>query len=100
VLPEGVLRHKAFRTTYGIVDEHGVAMLAGGEEGVIAVGFGQQGPQLAAELAAQVRAWDQAGRPGAEGLHVDAYPRPAQPPPTPGLIIERQWTRFVLYRVP
>jgi protein-L-isoaspartate(D-aspartate) O-methyltransferase len=99
VLPEGVLRHKTFRTTYGIVGEHGVAMLAGGEEGVVSFGFGEQGAELAAELAAQVRAWDEAGRPGAEGLHVDAYPRPAPPPETAGLIIERQWTRFVLYRV-
>jgi protein-L-isoaspartate(D-aspartate) O-methyltransferase len=99
VLPDGVLRHKSFRTTYGIVGEHGLAMLAGGEEGVTAIGFGQQGDQLAAELAARVVAWDEAGRPGVDGLQVDAYPRPAQPPEDGGLVIDRQWTRFVLYRV-
>jgi protein-L-isoaspartate(D-aspartate) O-methyltransferase len=101
VLPHGVLRSKAFQVTYGILAEHGIAMLTGGGDGLTAVGFGQHGAHLAAELAAAVRAWDAAGRPGTEGLHVDAYPRPAAARTArEQLILERQWTTFAVYRVP
>jgi protein-L-isoaspartate(D-aspartate) O-methyltransferase len=63
-------------------------------------GFGPRGGPLAAELAAQVRAWDQAGQPGLAGLHVDAYPRTPAGAPAPGadaLVVERPATRFAVY---
>jgi len=66
-----------------------------------AAGFGRGAARLAADLAAQVRAWDEAGRPGPAGLHVDAYPRSSPDRPYPlrdELVIERPATRFVVYR--
>ena len=63
-------------------------------------GFGPRAAELAADLAAHVQAWSEAGRPGIAGLHVDAYPRAAadQPqPPGDALIMERPGTRFAVY---
>jgi protein-L-isoaspartate(D-aspartate) O-methyltransferase len=108
------LRGQGTRVTIGILDSGGIAVLtaapvptqtpaAGGTPGQIALGvagFGPHGSALAAELAAHVQAWDQVGQPGAAGLNVDAYPRssPEEPAPVRGaLLIERPWTRFVVY---
>ncbi len=65
------------------------------------LGYGPAGPDLAAGLAAQVQAWDAAGRPGAGDFRISAYPggpgawgppgrRPA------GAVIERPHTTFVV----
>ena len=65
-----------------------------------AAGFGPRAAELAADLAAHIQAWSEAGRPGIAGLHVDAYPRAAadQPePPGDALIMERPGTRFAVY---
>jgi protein-L-isoaspartate(D-aspartate) O-methyltransferase len=100
-LPDPLWHTRSFRVTCGIIGEHGIAvMTASSEQGLTAIGYGQEAVQLAERLAAQVSAWDAAGRPGTEGMHVDAYPRPVQPPETGHTIIERQWTRFAIYRVP
>jgi protein-L-isoaspartate(D-aspartate) O-methyltransferase len=119
--PDSLLAAAASRgpgrhSTVGIADRGGIAVLtadrgAGDEadrpagEGaevlaLRAAGFGPRGRQLAADLAAQVRAWDQAGRPGLAGLHVDAYPRTPAGAPDPAadaLVMERPATRFALY---
>jgi protein-L-isoaspartate(D-aspartate) O-methyltransferase len=63
-------------------------------------GYGPHAAELAAGLVAHVQAWDQAGQPGAGGLHVDAYPRSSGAGPAPahdGLLIERPSMRFVVY---
>jgi protein-L-isoaspartate(D-aspartate) O-methyltransferase len=65
-------------------------------------GFGPDGLELGAALAAHVRAWDAAGQPGAARLHVDAYPRSSVDEPAPSaagdaLLIERSATRFLVY---
>ncbi len=44
--------------------------------------FGPDGPALARHLAAGLRAWQQAGRPGTASLRIDAYPAGS---PVPGL---------------
>jgi len=115
------LRVQGVRTTFGIVDDDGIAVLsaagaqapecrpgpqwpdgpAGAAVTLGAAGFGRGAARLAADLAAQVRAWDEAGRPGPAGLHVDAYPRSSPDRPYPlrdELVIERPATRFVVYR--
>jgi protein-L-isoaspartate(D-aspartate) O-methyltransferase len=99
-LTRAPLGSKGFRATYGIVsDAGGIALLAAAESGLVADGYGPDAASLAAELAAQVRAWDAAGRPGTEGLHVDAYPRDAFPEPvTAEMVLERPSTRFAVYR--
>ena len=115
LLTAAPLRGAGRQGTLGIAERGGLAILtadlwAGAEPGPSAqrvnletavlgtAGFGPRGAPLAADLAAQVRAWDQAGRPGLPGLHVDAYPRSAGPDPAAGaLIIERPGTRFAVY---
>jgi protein-L-isoaspartate(D-aspartate) O-methyltransferase len=87
--------------TIGIVDGTSVAVLAlaatPGE--LIAIGHGPRGAGLAAELVAHVRAWDAAGRPGTQGLRIDAYPKPTPGAPVAGAI-EKTHTRLVLSRAP
>jgi protein-L-isoaspartate(D-aspartate) O-methyltransferase len=74
-----------------------------------AAGFGPRAAGLAADLAAHVQAWHQAGQPDTEGLHVDAYPKADGPADAqtlaaafgPGaMVTDRPGTRFVVYRVP
>jgi len=74
-----------------------------------AAGFGPWAAGLAADLAAHVRAWHQAGQPDTQGLHVDAYPKADAPAGAealaaafgPGaMITDRPGTWFVVYRVP
>jgi len=62
--------------TIGLIEGTGVAELAWAPDGptLIATGHGDRGADLAADLVAQVRAWDAAGRPGTRGLRIDAYP--------------------------
>ena len=38
------------------------------------IGYGPRRDELADDLAGQVRGWDAAGRPGTQGLRIDAYP--------------------------
>jgi protein-L-isoaspartate(D-aspartate) O-methyltransferase len=64
-------------------------------------GFGPHAADLAGALAAHVQAWDRAGQPEVDGLHIDAYPRPARAwagPAHDGLLIERPRMSFVVYR--
>jgi protein-L-isoaspartate(D-aspartate) O-methyltransferase len=111
-LARAPLRGDAMAATAGIVESGGIAVLAAerltpaeaGQPGQIALeaaGFGPHGSELSSALAAHVQAWDQAGQPGADGLHVDAYPRssPDEPvlPAGDALLIERPATRFVVY---
>jgi protein-L-isoaspartate(D-aspartate) O-methyltransferase len=74
-----------------------------------AAGFGPRAAELAADLAAHVRAWHQAGQPDTQGLHVDAYPKADDPADAealaaafgPGaMVTDRPGTWFVVYRVP
>jgi protein-L-isoaspartate(D-aspartate) O-methyltransferase len=107
-LPQAPLRTKRFSTTCGIVSEHGIAVIGstGKDSELTATGFGENAAELATELATAVRAWEAAGRPGTDGLHIDAYPahaypkETALPDPPPGMILDRPGTRFVVYRLP
>jgi protein-L-isoaspartate(D-aspartate) O-methyltransferase len=101
LLPGTPLRYRTAQFSYGLVSGGSVALLTvpAGEELAVA-GYGSGGAALAAALADAVRAWDEAGRPGTEGLHVDAYPAGAPVPPAAGLdlVIDRPATRFTVYR--
>jgi protein-L-isoaspartate(D-aspartate) O-methyltransferase len=112
-LARAPLRGGAMLATAGIVDSGGIAVLTAeqltpaadgrpGQLGLGVTGFGPHGAELGGALAAQVRAWDQAGQPGAARLHVDAYPRSSADEPVPpaggdALVIERPATRFAVY---
>ncbi|WP_187414449.1 methyltransferase domain-containing protein [Nonomuraea sp. PA05] len=59
--------------TAGIVQPDGIAVLSV-DGSLVARGHGAGRARLAAELAAHVKAWDEAGRPEASALHIAAYP--------------------------
>ena len=101
------LRGPGWHSTIGLLDADGLAILASpaepGRSGLAALdaaGFGPGAARLAADLAAHVQAWGQAGQPGITGLHVDAYPRSSADDPGPiadALIMERPAMRFAVY---
>lgn len=120
LLDRAPFRWPAVASTAAITDSGGIALLLleqpppaegrwDGQAVLETAGFGPHGAALAADLAALVQAWDQAGRPDVTRLHVDAYPRSApdlaEPGPGPagplapdgGLVIERPATRFAVY---
>ena len=81
-------RGRAWHSTLGLLDSDGLAILtsatAADRSGLLTLGvagFGPRAAQVAADLAAHVQAWSEAGRPGIAGLHVDAYPRAAADQP-------------------
>jgi protein-L-isoaspartate(D-aspartate) O-methyltransferase len=116
-LIDAPLRSRKWHATLGILDPGGLAVLTGTRAAGVAAdpaaepdpagplmlgtaGYGPRGPELAAELAAHVEAWDLAGQPAIAGLHIDVYPRsgPDEPPAIPGaLIMERPGNRFLIY---
>ena len=63
-----------------------------------ALGYGPGGADLAADLAAQVVAWDTAGRPGTDGLYITACPKPGHPahPGGTAAVISRPHTTFTV----
>jgi protein-L-isoaspartate(D-aspartate) O-methyltransferase len=106
-LPGMPWRGPGWHSTLALLDGDGLAILtsatAADRSGLLTLdtaGFGPHAARLAADLAAHVQAWGEAGRPGIAGLHVDAYPRTSadQPrPPGDALIMERPGTRFAVY---
>jgi protein-L-isoaspartate(D-aspartate) O-methyltransferase len=99
VLPRTPVRSNAVCASYGLVSAGSVALITVPEgEDLAVAGYGADGASLASALAEAVRAWDAAGRPGTEGLHVDAYPAGAEMPASTGLVINRPATRFAMYR--
>ncbi len=110
-LVQALIRSRGLRLTAGILDSDGIALLTAspsrgdadqppGRLTLEVAGFGPHASGLAAELAAHIQAWDAAGQPGVEGLHIEAYPRSSADEPGPGqeaLLIERPGTRFAVY---
>jgi protein-L-isoaspartate(D-aspartate) O-methyltransferase len=99
-------RGPGWHSTLGLLHDDGLAILTGAtadRSGLLTLdtaGFGPDAARLAADLAAHVQAWGEAGRPGIAGLHVDAYPRTSADQPKPAgdaLIMERPGTRFAVY---
>jgi protein-L-isoaspartate(D-aspartate) O-methyltransferase len=58
--------------TSGILGDDGVALLSRTDDELTVLGYGNE--QVGRDLRAHVLAWDAAGRPGTEGLRIDAYP--------------------------
>jgi protein-L-isoaspartate(D-aspartate) O-methyltransferase len=111
-LTRAPLRGPGWQVTLGLLDSGSLAILTSAAEpdrsGLVMLGtagFGPRAAQVAADLAAHVQAWGEAGRRSITGLHVDAYPRSpaylpsADEPHSPGdaLIMERPGTRFAVY---
>lgn len=62
---------------------------------LLARGFGPD-KTVAHNLAAQVQAWDEAGRPDIDGLRIRAYPTGAYTPAAGERVLAKQWHDFVL----
>src|SRR5438874_2498428 len=66
--------------TAGVLDGDSLAVLtqspgsAPNSHELGTIGYGPRRDELADDLAGQVRGWDAAGRPGTQGLRIDAYP--------------------------
>src|SRR5580658_5737264 len=89
-LPGMPWRGPGWHSTLALLDGDGLAILtsaaAADRSGLLTLdtaGFGPHAARLAADLAAHVQAWGEAGRPGIAGLHVDAYPRTSADQPRP-----------------
>jgi protein-L-isoaspartate(D-aspartate) O-methyltransferase len=108
-LDPALLRAPEFRATPGILElgmldpgvlnPASIAMLGlramDGAFAVDSYGYGPAGDRLATDLAAQVEAWDVAGRPDAARLRITAYPRDT-PSPADGIVIDKAHTRLVV----
>jgi hypothetical protein len=59
----------------------------------------QFGPDesIAQRLLAQIQAWDAAGRPSSDEMHIRAYPKNSEYMPAKGEYkIEKEWTKLVI----
>ncbi|MFG1705786.1 methyltransferase, FxLD system [Nonomuraea sp. M3C6] len=81
-----------YGVTAGLVEGDSIALLAV-ERSLVARGHGACGARLAAELAAHVREWDQAGRPETRDLRVEAHQGPVS---SEGTVIGKHHTKLVL----
>jgi protein-L-isoaspartate(D-aspartate) O-methyltransferase len=104
VLRQALSQALGFRATFGILDGASVAVLgrravAEASSELEAHGYGADGDRLAADLAAEVRAWDAAGRPTTERLHIAAYPANTADVDD-GIVIDKANTRLVITTLP
>jgi protein-L-isoaspartate(D-aspartate) O-methyltransferase len=89
-LANAPLRVRGSAATAGILDDFGLATLATANDELVAAGA----EEVAADLAAHVTAWDEAGRPGSDGLRIDAYPAGTET--TGDVVIDKNHVRLVL----
>jgi protein-L-isoaspartate(D-aspartate) O-methyltransferase len=79
--------------TAGILGDDGVALLGKADGDLAVLGYGNEA--VAGDLLAHVQAWDAAGRPGTEGLRIDAYPA-GVPCPDGDFVLDKGECRLVL----
>ncbi len=91
-LPDAPVQDATSVATSGILDDFGLATLTAQDGELVAAGA----DRIADELAAHVVAWDEAGRPGSEGLRIDAYPAGSEA--TGEYVIDKRHVRLVLSR--
>jgi protein-L-isoaspartate(D-aspartate) O-methyltransferase len=81
------------RVTAGILDDDGVAVLSREDGELTVLAYGDDA--AAEDLLAHVQAWESAGRPGTEGLRIDAYPAGVAAPDG-DLVLDKGECRLVL----
>jgi hypothetical protein len=55
------------------------------------------GEAIAQHLITQIQAWDAAGRPAFDGMHIRAYPKGSEYAPAEAeFVIEKQWTKLII----
>ncbi|MFL6127152.1 methyltransferase, FxLD system [Actinophytocola sp.] len=87
------LRAPEAAVTAGILGDDGVALLSRADGELTVLGYGND--TVAGELLAHVHGWDAAGRPGSDGLRVDAYPVGVSGP-RGDIVLEKAACRLVL----
>jgi protein-L-isoaspartate(D-aspartate) O-methyltransferase len=93
LLGQAPLRGRDSVATAGILGDDGVALLSTVDGELCVLGYGNDA--VADELVAHILAWETAGRPGTDGLRIDAYP--AGVPGADGdFVIEKGKCRLVL----
>lgn len=101
-LARATLRVSGRRLTQGIVAGDSLAVLVRGSESehafpLAALGYGPSGDDLAADLVAHVRAWQEARRPSTAGLRIEAHPPSTPDAALPGgPVIDKPTTRLAL----
>lgn len=93
LLPNPPLTATEAVVTAGILGEDGVALLSRTDGELTVLGYGND--TVAHDLLAHVQAWDSAGRPGTEGLRIDAYPA-GVPFPGGDVVLDKGECRIVL----
>lgn len=79
--------------TAGILGDDGVAVLSRKDGELAVLGYGNDA--VAGDLLTHVRAWESAGRPGTDGLRIDAYPAGVSAPDG-DFVIEKGECRLIL----
>lgn len=93
LLPNAPLRSAESAVTSGILDEDGVALIATVDGELTVLGYGNDA--VADELVAHILAWEAVGRPGTEGMRIDAYPA-GVPGGDGDVVLEKGRCRLVL----
>jgi protein-L-isoaspartate(D-aspartate) O-methyltransferase len=93
LLSDAPLRMPDTVATVGILGDDGMALLGKANGELTVHGYGNA--SAADDLVAHVQDWDAAGRPGTEGLRIDAYPA-GVPCPDDGVVLEKGECRLVL----
>jgi protein-L-isoaspartate(D-aspartate) O-methyltransferase len=106
IVPAAIGRSAAYTATMGLLDDTGLCLLAGSNDGSPASesepfsltirSYGQD-DGLADRLIGLLQEWDRAGRRSSAGLRIRAYPANANPPlSSDGARIEKQLKQLVL----
>ena len=93
VLRDAPMRVPDSVATIGILGDDGMAVLSSAGDELTVHGYGND--EVADDLVEHVRAWEDAGRPGTEGLRIDAYPA-GVPHPEGDIVLEKAECRLVL----
>lgn len=93
VLRDAPLRVPDSVATIGILGDDGVAVLSSAGDELTVHAYGND--EVAEDLVGHVRAWEDAGRPGTEGLRIDAYPA-GVPHPAGDIVLEKAECRLIL----
>jgi protein-L-isoaspartate(D-aspartate) O-methyltransferase len=93
LLRDAPLRVPESVATIGILGDDGIALLGKANDELTVHAYGND--SVADDLVAHVRAWDAAGKPGTEGLRIDAYPA-GVPVPDGEVVLEKGECRLVL----
>jgi protein-L-isoaspartate(D-aspartate) O-methyltransferase len=92
-LRDAPMRAPESTVTAGILGDDGVALLSRTNGELTVLGYGND--TVAGDLLTHVQDWHEAGRPGTDGLRIDAYPAGVSSPDG-DIVLEKAECRLVL----